>query len=174
MSKQMYISASINQFLAVMIERFIEPDGRPLTPRECQIIRDVLMGKSFAEVGETMHLQPARAKQIWDKALRKLSVSKTMLQKKDEEIKRLQNLLFSSKQSASPNLFDLPLTDCELSVRTVNCLNMAGINTVADLVKLNRADLLKFRNFGKKSLTELDEWLDTHGLCFGMDVRCKF
>ena len=169
----MYMSAPINQFLTMMIEHFIEPDGWPLTPREGQIIRDVLMGKSFAEVGEAMHLKPMRVKQIWDKALRKLSMSKTMLQKKDEEIKRLQNLLFGAKQSASPNLFDLPLTDCELSVRTINCLKMAGINTVADLVKLNRADLLKFRNFGKKSLTELDEWLDAHGLCFGMDNRCE-
>ena len=62
------------------------------------------------------------------------------------------------------------LSDQDLSVRALNCLKAADVDTVGDLVKLNRNDLLKFRNFGKKSLTELDELLASLNLKFGMDV----
>ncbi|MFR9503539.1 MAG: DNA-directed RNA polymerase subunit alpha [Rikenellaceae bacterium] len=67
-------------------------------------------------------------------------------------------------------LLKTKLSDQDLSVRALNCLRAADVETVGDLVKLNRSDLLKFRNFGKKSLTELDELLDSLNLKFGMDV----
>lgn len=60
--------------------------------------------------------------------------------------------------------------DLELSVRAHNCLKAASIKTLADLVSLQEADLLKFRNFGRKSLSELAEVVYTNGLTFGMDV----
>jgi len=62
------------------------------------------------------------------------------------------------------------LIDMDLSVRALNCLKAAEVATLGDLVKFNKNDLLKFRNFGKKSLTELDELLDGLNLSFGMDV----
>ena len=55
-------------------------------------------------------------------------------------------------------------------VRALNCLKAADVETIGDLVKLNRSELLKFRNFGKKSLTELDALLASLDLRFGMDV----
>jgi DNA-directed RNA polymerase subunit alpha len=58
----------------------------------------------------------------------------------------------------------------DLSVRALNCLKTAEVETLGDLVKFTKNDLLKFRNFGKKSLTELDELLDKHKLHFGMDI----
>ena len=67
-------------------------------------------------------------------------------------------------------LLKTKLSDQELSVRALNCLKAADVDTVGDLVKLNRNDLLKFRNFGKKSLTELDELLASLNLKFGMDI----
>ena len=67
-------------------------------------------------------------------------------------------------------LLKMKLADQDLSVRALNCLKAAEIETIGDLVKLHRNELLKFRNFGKKSLTELDELLATHGLKFGTDV----
>ena len=67
-------------------------------------------------------------------------------------------------------LLKTKLSDQDLSVRALNCLKAADVDTVGDLVKLNRNDLLKFRNFGKKSLTELDELLTSLNLKFGMDV----
>lgn len=62
------------------------------------------------------------------------------------------------------------LTEHDLSVRALNCLKTAEVETLGELVKFHRADLLKFRNFGKKSLTELDELLAAKELHFGMDV----
>jgi DNA-directed RNA polymerase subunit alpha len=62
------------------------------------------------------------------------------------------------------------LADMELSVRALNCLKSAEVETLGELVKYQRADLLKFRNFGRKSLTELDALLERLKLSFGMDI----
>ncbi len=60
--------------------------------------------------------------------------------------------------------------DLDLSFRALNCLKAAEVETLGDLVKFNKNDLLKFRNFGKKSLTELEELLTNMNLTFGMDT----
>ncbi len=62
------------------------------------------------------------------------------------------------------------LVDMDLSVRALNCLKAADVDTLGELVAYNKNDLLKFRNFGKKSLTELEELVDSKGLNFGMNV----
>lgn len=62
------------------------------------------------------------------------------------------------------------LVDMDLSVRALNCLKAADVETLGDLVTYNKNDLLKFRNFGKKSLTELEDLVDNKGLNFGMNV----
>ena len=62
------------------------------------------------------------------------------------------------------------LADMNLSVRALNCLKAADVETLGELVKYQKNDLLKFRNFGKKSLTELDDLLDHLNLTFGMDI----
>ena len=76
----------------------------------------------------------------------------------DEEILRMRKLLKTS------------LADLDLSVRAYNCLKSADIKTLGDLVQLEIADMMKFRNFGKKSLTELEQLVAEKGLHFGMDV----
>ena len=76
----------------------------------------------------------------------------------DEDILRMRQLL---KQQ---------LVDQNLSVRALNCLKAANVETIGDLVKYNKSDLLKFRNFGKKSLSELDDLLQSLNLSFGMDI----
>ncbi|HBC79994.1 MAG TPA: DNA-directed RNA polymerase subunit alpha [Bacteroidales bacterium] len=76
----------------------------------------------------------------------------------DEEVLHMRQLLKTK------------LVDLDLSVRALNCLKAAEVETLGDLVKFNKNDLLKFRNFGKKSLTELDELLESMSLSFGMDV----
>ena len=76
----------------------------------------------------------------------------------DEEMLRMRQLL------------NQKLQDMDLSVRALNCLKAAEVETLGELVKYHRSDLLKFRNFGKKSLTELDELLERNGLAFGMDI----
>ena len=67
-------------------------------------------------------------------------------------------------------LLKTKLSDMDLSVRALNCLKAADVETLADLVSYNKMDLLKFRNFGKKSLAELEELVANKGLHFGMDV----
>lgn len=67
-------------------------------------------------------------------------------------------------------LLKTKLVDMDLSVRALNCLKAADIETLGDLVSFNKNDLLKFRNFGKKSLTELEDLVDNKGLSFGMNV----
>jgi len=76
----------------------------------------------------------------------------------DEEVLHMRQLLKTK------------LVDLDLSVRALNCLKAAEVDTLGDLVKFNKNDLLKFRNFGKKSLTELEELLTTMNLNFGMDI----
>ena len=67
-------------------------------------------------------------------------------------------------------LLKTKLTEQDLSVRALNCLKAAEVETLGELVRFQRSDLLKFRNFGKKSLSELDELLESLNLHFGMDV----
>ncbi len=67
-------------------------------------------------------------------------------------------------------LLKTKLIDLDLSVRALNCLKAAEVDTLGDLVSYNKNDLMKFRNFGKKSLTELEELVANKGLNFGMDL----
>ena len=67
-------------------------------------------------------------------------------------------------------LLKTKLIDMDLSVRALNCLKAAEVDTLGDLVSFNKSDLMKFRNFGKKSLTELEELVVAKGLNFGMDL----
>jgi len=76
----------------------------------------------------------------------------------DEEVLHVRQLLKTK------------LVDMDLSVRALNCLKAADVETLGELVTYNRNDLLKFRNFGKKSLTELDDLLNSMNLTFGMDI----
>ena len=67
-------------------------------------------------------------------------------------------------------LLKTKLVDMDLSVRALNCLKAAEVDTLGDLVSFNKNDLMKFRNFGKKSLTELEELVNIKSLNFGMDL----
>jgi DNA-directed RNA polymerase subunit alpha len=92
-----------------------------------------------------------------------------------------ENITFDSHDSSQEDVVDehvlhmrkllkTPLEDLDLSVRAYNCLKAAKINTLEELVTFNTNDLLKFRNFGKKSLVEIEALLIEKGLSFGMDV----
>ena len=76
----------------------------------------------------------------------------------DEEVLHMRQLLKTR------------LVDMDLSVRALNCLKAADVDTLGELVVFNKADLLKFRNFGKKSLTELENLVASKNLEFGMNI----
>lgn len=77
---------------------------------------------------------------------------------------------FDESSLHTRQLLKTKLVDMDLSVRALNCLKAADVDTLGDLVQFNKNDLLKFRNFGKKSLTELEELVKTKGLEFGMNI----
>ena len=92
-----------------------------------------------------------------------------------------ENITFDTASSSEDNIVDehilhmrkllkTPLEDLDLSVRAYNCLKAAKINSLGEMVKYDTHELLKFRNFGKKSLVEIEELLQNKGLTFGMDL----
>ena len=87
----------------------------------------------------------------------------------DSEEKTVTEAFDESSLHTRP-LLKTKLVDLDLSVRALNCLKAADVDTLGDLVQFNKNDLLKFRNFGKKSLTELEELVKSKGLEFGMNI----
>ncbi len=92
-----------------------------------------------------------------------------------------ENITFDSKEDKKEDLVDehtlqlrkmlkTPLEDLDLSVRAFNCLKAAKINSLSELVQYEQEDLMKFRNFGQKSLSEIEQVLNERGLGFGMDL----
>ena len=92
-----------------------------------------------------------------------------------------ENITFNDSSSREENIVDehilhmrkllkTSLEDLDLSVRAYNCLNAAKINSLGEMVRYDTHELLKFRNFGKKSLVEIEELLQNKGLTFGMDL----
>jgi DNA-directed RNA polymerase subunit alpha len=80
---------------------------------------------------------------------------------------------FSAEEEALYDKLRLPISELELSVRSANCLKDANIKTIAELVKKTESELLSFRNFGKKSLTEINDLLKAMGLSLGMKFDQK-
>ena len=96
-------------------------------------------------------------------------IEKFITEKIEEPFTQEEEEVDAEKQRVS-NLLKTSIEDLNLSVRAYNCLKSANINTIAELVSRDEQDLLKFRNFGKKSLSELVEVIEEKNLEFGMDV----
>ncbi len=94
------------------------------------------------------------------------SDEKITLENPDQE----ENQEFDEEVLHMRQLLKTKLVDMNLSVRALNCLKAAEVETLGDLVQYNKTDLLKFRNFGKKSLSELDDLLESLNLSFGTDT----
>lgn len=102
------------------------------------------------------------------------------LQNRIKKLERINNIdtapvseydyLLGDKGGTFTAMMNTPVYDLDISVRSLNCLKGADVDTLYDLVKCNKTDLMKFRNFGKKSLTELEDLLENLHLHFGMDV----
>ena len=86
------------------------------------------------------------------------------------EFEPIQEIVHDEKTEKLRQLLKMRVDELELSVRSNNCLRAANIHTLADLVKNQETDMLKYKNFGRKSLIELNQVLANLGLTFGMDV----
>ena len=164
---------NITNLLMSLIPHFVDN----LMEREVEIVMLILQGEKISDVAQKLQLTRDRTRQIWEKAIRKMSYFPNELRLKDERIEDLMRTIedlearidqagIDKVPHSKANLLASSIYDYDFSVRTLNCLRAAEIRTVEDLIKYPRARLLKFRNFGKKALTELDEWLDEHGLAF--------
>ena len=88
-------------------------------------------------------------------------------------LKKLKKKLYRRKQNEQDNINEVlvrSVEDLELSVRSANCLKNAGINTIGELVQKTEAEMLKTKNFGRKSLSEIKDILNEYGLTFGMNI----
>ena len=176
-----------------------------LTYREAEIMKELLKGTTYEDIGKRFGLTRERIRQIAEKSIRK---SRDLIWLKDrldhirdleadnqsmkaayndmkrrlhqqEELERIEaehdeearrQALMEKDEVCK--LLSTKLVDCELSVRTLNCLRQGyyECETIGDVARLHKTDVLKIRNFGKKSLIELDDFFDAHGLQWGTDV----
>ena len=166
----------IQDLLAVLIPHL----EAGLTPKEIEVMLQMIQGKTWQEITENLKLTQARTKQIWDKALEKIAAAPNEIQAKNRLIEELRDSIYErqvkkaqeraekeAEAKLSPEqrkLLMTPVCECGFSVRVDNGLKAADIETVRDLLKWKRSELLKLRNFGKKSFTEIDEWLTANNL----------
>ncbi|MGL1933795.1 MAG: DNA-directed RNA polymerase subunit alpha [Fibrobacterales bacterium] len=87
------------------------------------------------------------------------------------DLEAAEEIIHDEEKQRIANILKMRVDELELSVRSSNCLRMANIHTIADLVINPEADMLKYKNFGRKSLVELNEVLSSMGLSFGMDLN---
>ena len=157
-----------------------------INDREADIMCQYIDGKDALQIGLDYGLTRTRVLQIFLKGCKKAAELKDIKSQLDElkrlrvEVAELKTVIKNLSKDDNNNLGQIDdsfrnkihrrLVECGLSTRTLGCLVGAGIYTVADLCKYNKLDLLHIRNFGKKSLAELDDFLEGMGLYFGMDV----
>lgn len=170
----------ITYILELLSVAFTYFDER-LGPRELKIIELMLKGKSLSEVGETVSITRERTRQVLEKALRKMQnypnevqVKEKIIHEQEQIIQELQKQLSDLGVSTIPCgqqlILQTRVQDLSFNVRTLNCLKAAEVETVGDLVKIQRESLLRFRGFGKTSLEELDKFLAAHNLSWGMKI----
>lgn len=157
--------------------------GYILSDRELGILSRITMGEKPQDIGVDYGLTIDRVFQIGAKAAAKIS-DLTELEHLFDENKKLQKenrklnqqiaILndrlekYESESKFSSTIFQKRISDLHLSVRTLNALQSLDCKTLGDVVQLEQSDLMKARNFGKKSLDELDYYITVHGLHWGM------
>jgi excisionase family DNA binding protein len=170
-----------------------------ISARERDIVKSVIVESGLSKAAEAAQISLERARQIFVKAIRKskdltdikarlveaeelksenkiltkeieLLKKEIELNKKTEEMSSEQRSLAFLEIDNLCRLLNTRIADYDLSVRALNCLGLTGIETIGDLVSCSKTDLLKRRNFGKKSLAEIESLVDVLNLSFNMDV----
>lgn len=151
--------------------------------REKKIMQAFFNGDRISNIAEELELSRERVRQIVVKAIRKFNYAiKELADLKQEnnslkeEIKNVKMQLIMQEgeeeeqsEDVSPSVFSIRLVNCNLPVRVLNVTKAADIDTIGDLVQYSKFEMVKFRNFGKKSLMQLDEFIHEMGLEWGMD-----
>ena len=151
--------------------------------REKKIMQAFFNGDRISNIAEELELSRERVRQIVVKAIRKFNYAiKELADLKQEnnslkeEIKNVKMQLIMQEgeeeeqsEDVPPSVFSIRLVNCNLPVRVLNVTKAADIDTIGDLVQYSKFEMVKFRNLGKKSLMQLDEFIHEMGLEWGMD-----
>lgn len=152
--------------------------------REKKIMQAFFNGERICNIAYEFGLSRERVRQIVIKAIRKFNYAieeladlKQENNSLKEEIKNVKMQLIMQEgekeeehsDDIPPSVFSIRLVNCNLPVRVLNVTKAADIDTIGDLVQYSKFDMVKFRNFGKKSLMQLDEFIHEMGLEWGMD-----
>lgn len=152
--------------------------------REKKIMQAFFNGDRISNIAEEFELSRERVRQIVIKAIRKFNYAieeladlKQENNSLKEEIKNVKMQLIMQEgekeeersEDVPSSVFSIRLVNCNLPVRVLNVTKAADIDTIGDLVQYSKFDMVKFRNFGKKSLVQLDEFIHEMGLEWGMD-----
>lgn len=180
--------AELVEALYYSVERSLALDEQ-LTERELAVLRDIVRLRPVGELATHFGLTENRVRQIFERALRRMKhysnrVAGTMDSLRGEnarlyadnarlaaENKKMKDIIGDVRiadRTADSRVLSARVRDLDLSVRAINCLVAADIETVFDLVKTWRGDMVRFRNLGKKSLAEIERWLSERGLHLGM------
>lgn len=163
---------NITNLLLSIVPHFIGP----LSEREVEVLLLVLRGEKMQDIAAKLGLTRERTRLIYEKSIRKIERFPDNLLVKDARIKELEQRIQELEIQLNGTPVEMKLDDekakllassveeIDLPVRAWIRLKAVGIETVDDLVKFPRGKLLNFRNFGKKSLQELEEWLAKNGL----------
>lgn len=173
-------------FRAVDKARFFES----ISPREWAILDDIADLQPIAEIAQRLELTEERVRQIAEKALRRIISFSTRIvpeiealrqksENDDSTIAELREMIAAAEEEIARYKFaaaqcesqpDMPkITDIYLSVRTTNCLRAAGVEKLSDLSKFSKSDLMRFRNFGRKSYAEVLSIAERYGIRFKDD-----
>ena len=152
--------------------------------REKKIMQAFFNGDRISDIADNFELSRERVRQIVIKAIRKFNYAieelvdlKMENNSLKEEIKNVKMQFIMQEgekeeeqpEDVPPSLFSIRLVNCNLPVRVLNVTKEADIDTIGDLVQYSKLDMIKFRNFGKKSLMQLDDFIHEMGLEWGMD-----
>lgn len=180
-----YVNGCLTMFHKIAFSQFVKYRNK----REYEIMEAYFSGATRSEIAKKHDLSTQRIKDLLEMSFRKICHSWKEseylikeLKERDKEIEKVKSERDSYKskyeavqryekvKAIEINLLDNKVDSYPLSIRAKNCLHAADIITLRDLVKMNRRDLLLFRNFGKVTLNELDKFLNELGLHFGMIV----
>ena len=152
--------------------------------REKKIMQAFFNGDRISDIADNFELSRERVRQIVIKAIRKfnyaieelvdLKLENNSLKEEIKNVKMQFIMQEGEKEEEQPedvptSLFSIRLVNCNLPVRVLNVTKAADIDTIGDLVQYSKLDMIKFRNFGKKSLMQLDDFIHEMGLEWGMD-----
>ena len=172
----------IAELVYALLQQYEKKYISDFSERDIELLLMMYRGVTFPEAGVRMKLTGTRARQIWGHILRKIAEGKSILEIKNKEIEDLNNFIRQQKEEFTASIVDpvrkdmienidlllTPLESCHFSSRVNRAFEYARIYTVYDLVKYKRKDLLGLPYIGKKSLVEVDDWLESKGLFYGI------